>query len=1055
MTSSDRTIELPQVPNLVGAARGKDYWRSLEELAQTPEFQELVEREYPGQAGEWTNSVSRRQFLTLMAASLGLAGLGGCSPKAAPQERIVPYVRPPEEMLPGRPLFFATAMPLGGDALGLIVKSHEGRPTKVEGNPDHPNSPRAPGSPERVKFGATDVFAQAAILGLYDPDRSASVTYLGEPNTWDGFVSSFLGLLSRRGPDAARGLRLRVLTETVTSPSLARQLTLLRQAFPEAKWHNFDPIDRENARKGARLAFQEAVEPHYRLENADVILSLDADFLDSGPSHVRLLHDFALRRRVRQGQTQSMNRLYVVESTPSGTGVIADHRLPLRSTDIEALARALAAKVNQQRFGRLAGNETLPVPAGWIEAVARDLEQHRRRSLVIAGERQPPAVHALAHALNHFLENVGTTVSYGPVTETTPPAGASLTELAEAMNAPGGIDVLVVLGCNPVYTAPAELGFADRMNRVPLRVHLGLYQDETAQLCHWHVPEAHFLESWGDVRASDGTVSLIQPLIAPLHGGKTASELLAKLIVHGVRPPEPTATGQGAVEDQSSYGILLDYWGSLFSSQNRGHQEICAEWERQGLAGSFTGSFETWWQNSLRDGVVAGTQLPIKTVSLHDEWMGQARAVAGSELEIVFQADPALYDGRFANNGWLQELPQPLSKLTWDNAVYISPATAVRLGLAPADRPELANEKVVELTCQGRKVEGPLWVLPGQADNSITVNLGYGRTVAGRVGTGWGFDAYKLRTSAARWFGTGLVLKLTDRRQSLACTQHHHLLRDNQLGEDRGLIRSGTVQNPPVIPAPTRVSLYNEAEHQHPGSQWGMVVDLNLCTGCSACVVACQAENNIPVVGKDQVGRGREMHWLRIDSYYRGEPANPQTFFQPVMCMHCENAPCELVCPVAATVHSDDGLNDMVYNRCVGTRYCSNNCPYKVRRFNFLQYADFTTEALRPMRNPDVTVRSRGVMEKCTYCVQRIRTGQIAAQLEDRPIRDGDVVTACQAACPAGAIVFGDLTDRAAQATRLRAEPLHYALLDELNTRPRTTYLAALKNVNPEMPQPA
>jgi MoCo/4Fe-4S cofactor protein with predicted Tat translocation signal len=1023
--------------------RGKGYWRSLEELAQTAEFQDLVEREFPGQAGEWTNAVDRRKFLTLMAASLGLAGLGGCSPRAAPRERIVPYVRQPVDIVPGKPLYFATAMPLAGDALGLLVKSHEGRPTKVEGNPDHPNTPRAPGSPERVKFGVTDLFAQASILTLYDPDRSASVTHLGEHSSWDGFIKAFLQMVNGRGSDGSRGLRLRILTESVTSPTLARQITLLRRAFPETHFHVFDPVDRENSRVGAQEAFGEKVEPRYHLEHADRILALDADFLNSGPGHVRLLHDFALRRRVRQVQPSNMNRLYVVESTPSGTGAMADHRLPVRSVDIEAFARALAVRLNQQRFGRLAGSPTLSVPASWTEGLARDLEQHHGRSLVIAGERQPPFVHALAHALNDFLDNVGQTVSY-----TEPPdiaAPSNLSDLAAAMQQ-GGVDVLVTLGCNPVYTAPADLNFAERMSHVPFRVHLGLYHDETARVCHWHIPEAHFLESWGDIRASDGTVSFIQPLIAPLHDGKTASELLGHFMLYGVRREADT------LDDRSSYGILRNYWKTLFSPGSPGHQEIRGEWERRGLAGAFTGSFDNFWQNGLRDGFVAGTQLPTKTVTLRDDWIGRARQEPQADLEIVFQPDPAIYDGRFANNGWLQELPRPQSKLTWDNAVYICPATAVRLGLAPADHPEEANEKVVELELQGRKLEGPVWVLPGQADNSVMVNLGHGRTAAGRIGNAVGFNAYSLRTTDARWSGTGLKLRFTGRRHSLACTQHHHLLHDDLLGFDRGIIRSGTVQDLPRMAPVTRLSLFNEAEHQHPGNQWGMVIDLNVCTGCSACVIACQAENNIAVVGKDQVSRGREMHWLRIDNYYRGSVANPQTYFQPVPCMHCENAPCELVCPVAATVHSDDGLNDMVYNRCVGTRYCSNNCPYKVRRFNFLQYQDFTTQSLRLMRNPEVTVRSRGVMEKCTYCVQRIRAGQIAAELEDRAILDGEVVTACQAACPAGAIVFGDLTDRTGKASQLRSEPLHYTLLEELNTRPRTTYLAALKNPNPSMP---
>jgi molybdopterin-containing oxidoreductase family iron-sulfur binding subunit len=1029
-------------------AHGKDYWRSLEELAQTPAFQEMVEREFPHQAGDWTNPLSRRQFLTLMAASLGLAGLSGCAgPTAAPQERILPYVRMPEGMVLGRPMFFATAMPLGGDALGLVVESHEGRPTKVEGNPDHPSSPRHAGSPERVQFGASDLFAQASILALYDPERSGSVRYLGDITTWDRFLTAFLQKVNQGGGDRrGRNLRLRILTETVTSPSLARELALLLQAFPQAKWHVFDAIDRDNAREGALLAFNEVVEPQYHLQDADVILSLDADFLDCGPGHVRYLHDFAERRRVRPGQATHMNRLYVVESAPSGTGAMADHRLPLRSADVEAFARALAARLNGQRFGVLAGSGTPPVPAAWLNALAADLQRHGGKCLVIAGDRQPDKVHAIAHAINDFLGNVGKTVTYTDPAEYPPPQGSSrrepgssLRELAVDLDVPGKVEALLILGCNPVYTAPADLRFAERMSRVPFRVHLGLYEDETARLCHWHIPEAHYLESWGDTRSKDGTVSIIQPLIAPLHSGKTAGEVIAHLLAFGIR-------GQSeSYLDRGSYGVVRTYWGSLFNVRHPMHQAVRSEWERQGLANAFTGDFESWWEESLRKGLMAGTQLPTKTVTLRSEWIAAPTPPAHGSLELDFRPDPALYDGRFANNGWLQELPRPLSKLTWDNAAYLSPATAVAQELAPADHPEQANGKVVALTYHGRTVEAPVWVLPGHADNAVTIHLGQGRLHAGRVANGVGFNAYRLRTAAAPWFGDGLSVRATGARKELAATQHHHLM------ENRDLVRSGTVTSLPQIPPAPQESLYNQAEHHHPGNQWAMAIDLSVCTGCSACVVACQAENNIPVVGKDQVLRGREMHWLRIDSYYKGEPANPQTFFQPVPCMHCENAPCEQVCPVAATVHSSDGLNDMVYNRCVGTRYCSNNCPYKVRRFNFLQYADFTSERLRLMRNPEVTVRSRGVMEKCTYCVQRIRTGQIAAQRDDRPLLDGEIVTACQAACPAGAIVFGDKDNAAARVAHLRGNRLHYGLLQDLNTRPRTTYLAALKNPNPDI----
>jgi molybdopterin-containing oxidoreductase family iron-sulfur binding subunit len=1043
MTTDAKPLDLAEVRSRLASVSGPEYWRSLEELAQTPAFRELVERELPQQAGPWSAALDRRHFLGLLAASLGLAGLSGCAPLSPPQERIVPYVRPPEQIVPGRPLWFATTMPLVGDALGLLVESHEGRPTKVEGNPSHPSSPRAPGSPTRVKFGASSVLAQASILTMYDPDRSTGITHLGENRSWEAFLTAFLQTLrSRGGNEPAANFRLRVLTETVTSPSLAWQLKILLRAFPQAQWHVYDSIDKKNARDGARLAFGETVAPQYLLDRADVILSLDADFLNSGPSHVRLLHDFAQRRRVRTGQP--MNRLYVVESMPSGTGTLADHRLPMRSVDVEAFARALAHEIDPQRFPALQGSVTMP-SAAWLAELANDLKQHREKCLVIAGEGQSPVVHAIAHALNDTLGNVGVgkTVTYTVVPEYSPPAdrGGSIGALATALDVPNNVDMLLVIGCNPMHTAPPELRFGERMSRVPFRVHFGLYHDETAELCHWHLPEAHFLESWGDARSADGTVSFIQPLIAPLHHGKTAGEVLSHLSAQGI---ERTTDVQ---DDRSSYSVLRSYWRSLFDNRQPAHQEVRADWQSQGLLGAFTGSFETWWQRSLRDGVVAQTQLPAKTLQLRTDWPAY-QAPAG-EVEIVFQPDPALYDGRFANNGWLRELPRPPSKLTWDNAAYISAATAIQLGFASADHPEEANEKVVELVYHGKTVEAPLWVVPGHADQSVTVYLGYGRRAGGRVATTHkGFDSCRLRTDNFTWFGTGLALRFSGRRHPLACTQHHQLM------EGRDIVRSGTVQNPPPMPAPERLTLYNDAEHQSSANQWAMVINLSVCTGCSACVVACQAENNIPVVGKDQVTRGRAMHWLRIDRYHKGEPANPEMFYQPVPCMHCENAPCEQVCPVAATVHSSDGLNDMVYNRCVGTRYCSNNCPYKVRRFNFLQYADFTTESLRLMRNPEVTVRSRGVMEKCTYCVQRIRTGQIAAQIADppHPVRDGEVVTACQAACPAGAIVFGDKNDQAARVRGLRQDPLHYGLLDEVNTRPRTTYLAALKNPNSAMP---
>ena len=663
-----------------------------------------------------------------------------------------------------------------------------------------------------------------------------------------------------------------------------------------------------------------------------------------------------------------------------------------------------------ERFRPLedAREPTSPVPAGWLDALVSDLQRHRGASLILAGESQPPFVHALAHALNDFLGNTGQTVFYTPPVEFLPPAPVrSLFDLAEDMER-GLVDVLIILSGNPVYTAPADLRLAQRMERVSFRVHLGLYEDETSAVCHWHIPEAHYLESWGDVRAPDGTVSIVQPLIAPLFGGKTASECLAIL------------TDQ---PERSSFDIVRTFW---------------KYWGRKD---------EAWWQKTVHDGLAANTEMPHKAPTLQAGWL-QALAASRNDkrldgLEIVFRPDPTVFDGRFANNGWLQELPKPFSKITWDNAAYLSPATAISQGFASAGHPEEANEKLVELEYQGRKVSAPLWVLPCHADNSITVHLGYGRPRAGKIGTGLGFDANQLRTWTTPWFATGLIVHATNQHYPLACTQHHFLM------ENRELIRAGTLQHPPEIPPVPRqrLTMYNETDHPHEGEQWGMVIDLNVCTGCSACVVACQAENNIPVVGKEEVQRGREMHWIRVDRYNKGETDNPETYFQPVPCMHCENAPCELVCPVGATVHSSDGLNDMVYNRCVGTRYCSNNCPYKVRRFNFFQYVDFDKEISRLGRNPEVTVRSRGVMEKCTYCVQRIRRAQIHSQREDRPIFDGEIQTACQAVCPAGAIIFGNIKDKDSKVAHLKTEEkLHYGLLAELNTQPRTTYLAALKN---------
>jgi molybdopterin-containing oxidoreductase family iron-sulfur binding subunit len=835
-----------------------------------------------------------------------------------------------------------------------------------------------------------------------------------------------------------------LLTGATSSPTLAQQIQVILERFPEARWHVHEPAEGNHARTAAARAFGEPVDLRYRFDLADVVLSLESDFLSCGPGHLLSARDFMVRRRCHTAeQRDRMNRLYVVEGMPSLTGTKADHRWPLRSSQIESFLRGVAAALGVEVPGQAPADHDMN-PA-WVSALAADLEQHRGKSIVLAGESQPPVVHALACKINEVLGNLGETVI-----PTAPIASRedahSLEDLAAAMGA-GEVDVLLILDSNPVYSAPVDLNFADRMDRVPFRAHLGLYNDETAFLCHWHVPAAHYLESWGDARSHDGTVSMIQPLIAPLFGGKTAYELLALL------------TGQA---ESTSYDIVRSYWRSLFDRTHPWHEGVSGYWQTQGLTSVFSGNFERWWKRSLHAGFVADTSLPKQEVTVREDWHDLPRqelqpADAGA-LEIMFRADPTVHDGRFANNAWLQELPRPLTKLTWGNAAFLSPATAVRLGLSEQERPERANGQLVHLSYRGAKVEAPVWVVPGHVDNAVTLYLGYGRSRAGSAGTGVGVDAYKLRTSGAPWFDSGLTLTGLGREVDLASTGHHHLIENHGMTDDRRLIWSADVKEYDELvkemdhhyhPLP---SLYPERAYD--GQKWGMVIDVNACTGCSACVVACQSENNIPVVGKEQIIRGREMHWLRIDTYFTGDPAHPPTleaFHQPVPCMHCENAPCEPVCPVEATVHSTDGLNDMVYNRCVGTRYCSNNCPYKVRRFNFLQFADWSTETYRLMRNPDVTVRSQGVMEKCTYCVQRIRKAGIRAGRERRHVLDGEIQTACQAACPAGAIVFGDLNLPASRVAKEQSRETNYALLHEHNTRPRTTYLAALRNQNEEI----
>jgi molybdopterin-containing oxidoreductase family iron-sulfur binding subunit len=992
-----KKLDLATAHAAIAQTTGPEYWRSLEELAGSAEFREMMHREFPKGASEWLDGASRRGFLKLMGASLALAGMTACTKQ--PLEPIVPYVRQPEELIPGRPLFYATAFELGGYASPVLVESHQYRPTKIEGNTQHPAS-----------LGGTDVFAQASILGMYDPDRSESISYLGEVRTWGSFLEAIRGPLSVQ--KGLQGAGIRILTQTVSSPTLADQLRSLLKIYPQAKWHVYEPVNRDNVREGARMAFGEPVETRYDFEKADVIFSLDADFLYAGfPGSTRYIRDFAKRRN----PDGNMNRLYVVESTPSSTGAKADHRLPMHAGLIEAFAwLMLSVPMNSDRLDKEIGGALTAKEREFAFAAHTDLFAHRGASVVIPGDHQPPVVHALAHSLNQMLGNVGKTVFYTDSVDANPANQTeSLRDLVADMQA-GKVDMLIIIGGNPAYDAPADFGFADALKntKIPLRVHVGLYEDETAELCQWHVNQSHYLEAWSDTRAYDGTVSIVQPLIAPLYSGKSAHEIVALL------------SGQA---DASGHDIVQGYW----QKQHQGPD------------------FETFWRKSLHDGWIEGTAFTPKSASLKGGKFPEPSAPEQSTIELNFRRDPSIYDGRFSNNGWLQELPNPMTKMTWDNPVLIGPAMAERM--------QLKSEDMVEMELNGKKVTAPIWIQAGHPDNSVTVFLGYGRRRAGRAGTGAGFDMYPLRSSTAPWVALGVNIRKTGDTYKLASTQAYQTM-DTPDGATRPLVRAASLEeykkDPDFAkeeePAPG-LTLYPGYDYKKEDYAWGMAIDMNSCVGCNNCIVACQSENNIAVVGKEQVVIGRHMHWLRVDAYYQGDRANPKAYFQPVPCMHCENAPCEVVCPVGATVHSTEGLNDMVYNRCVGTRYCSNNCPYKVRRFNFLLFQDWETPQYKMMRNPDVSVRSRGVMEKCTYCVQRINQHRIVAEREDRKIADSELQSACQQSCPADAIVFGNINDPNSRVSKLKAQARNYSLLGDLNTRPRTTYLAEIRNPNPEL----
>ncbi len=959
------------------------FWRSVDELSDAAECAPWLTGEFPAAA----EPVDRRHFVKIMGATFAMAGLGACSKQ--PQESIVPYVQDPHGMTQGRPLHFATVLLRDGYATGVIVKSHEGRPTKVEGNPRHPAS-----------LGGASVFEQAAISQLYDPDRSQNILERDAIQTWDVLLDHLSDEL--RAKKGVRGRGIHILIENSSSPTLQAQIAEFQNRYPEAQWHHWQPAPRFNIHEGCRQLFGQPLEPEYQLDSVDVLIALDSDFLFEEPDSLRLARAFGRRRSFENGAATRPIKLYAAEPTMTLTGTVADWRIAVAPSRIGPLLLQIAIRLGANM--RTPGTPAETPPPGiveWLDRLVADAKEAGSRCLFLTGPRQPAPVQAMVQSLNHQIGSAGAAIRYlSPVIGNASDPLEGLRELCSALDNKSA-DFVLVLGGDPVATAPPELGLNTKLRRARYSLHWGEYQNETAKACVWHLPAAHSLETWSDARASDGTISIVQPLIAPLYGGRSLHELLA-----------------ACLEDFSSsdYQIIRQYW------QQKGH------WA----------DFELAWEQALRDGVVPNTALEPITVG---EAKLPALAPPGTpdQIEISFHLDPTLWDGRYANCAWLQELPLPISKVSWDNPAFISAELAHRL--------DLRNGDMVELAVGQQRLAIAVWIQPGQAPNVVSLLLNSGRAPYGRVSSLTGFATYQLRGGSDLWNRSGCRIRKLNETYQLVSTQLHHAM-DGR--EPVRLVDRSDLEKEQVVVSPeaARSEIINPSELLTAPLQWGMVVNLNACIGCNACMIACQAENNISVVGKDQVWRGREMYWIRVDSYFDGDLANPRVHHQPVPCMHCETAPCELVCPVEATLHSAEGLNQQVYNRCIGTRFCSNNCPYKVRRFNFLQYADLKTPVRQLMWNPEVTVRTRGIMEKCTYCVQRIRNAEINAEVANRSLGPDEVVPACAQSCPTEAIIFGDIKNHAGRAARLKRSPLNYALLGELNTRPRTTYLAKVKPEN-------
>lgn len=1028
---------------------GRQYWKSLEQLADVPEFKQWVDDEFPHRRS--LANLDRRDFIKFMGAGLMLAGLASSGCRKLPEDRLVPFVAGPEDRVPGVPTYYASIATISGVSVGVKVKTTEGRPIKLDGNPHHPAS-----------LGALDARTQARVLDLYDPDRLQLAKRGPEPASWSQFLKEARERLS--DADANSGAGVAIITQSVGSPSYLKVISSFIQKYPAAKWVQHEAVGHRNSADGSLLAFSERVDTHYQFATTDVVLSIDSDVISEGSAAVRYQRDLMSRRDMTSGAT-SMNRIYAVESSPTTVGVVADHRLPLRASDMFGFAKALAGKLGVQGAGSsalLAGIDEI-----WLNAVAKDLTAHAGRSVVVVGDHLPASVHALVQAINGHLGNFGKTVIHtAQVVQSSGTPDSDLTSLVASMNS-GQVKSLFILGGNPVYDAPVDLEFGLALKKVPFSAHLSMHDDETGDLCKWQLPLSHFLECWGDGRAYDGTIGIQQPTILPLYDSRSEIELLDALVGNA----------------RESREIVESFFISNLGRNMSGAMD-----------------FKALWRDSLASGVVAHSKFPPKAMSVVPRLVSIIQQEDTADgIELVIKPDPTIYDGRFANNGWLQELPKPLSNLTWDNTAQMSHSTALKLGVEidkkygfiPADR----AADMVTITVDGHSVEAAVYVNHGMADDVVLVHLGYGRTKGGHVllplkndssTYGGGFDAYKLVKSGRNpWMVVnGAKFALAGKTYPLANAQFHNTIDMTQADSDRGILQETTlagflamgpkehkeqkslydtdqVSKTPIIGNLLDESAVDKSGWNDPKQyQWAMTIDLSLCTGCNACVVACQSENNIPTVGKYQVQRGREMHWIRIDRYYAGKGSesewpvkNPDIRLQPVTCMQCENAPCEPVCPVAATTHSKEGLNQMIYNRCVGTRYCSNNCPYKVRRFNFLNYANHDDVPVKMLsQNPDVTVRGRGVMEKCTYCVQRINHARIDAKKKGEKIVDGGVKTSCQEACPSNAIVFGNSADKESSVAKSREDKRNYTVLDhELNTRPRTSYLTRVTNPNQEI----